>query len=209
MRTLLIAPHLDDEAISCGGLIQAREEVTVLAVHGRKYDYTDASSTELGNELEDFQKSSDILRFTPAFGNFEEGEPYKLGFYGLLEYIEKEIAHGGYSEIIIPSGDDTNQDHRHLNHLMQIVLRPINLGEISRVLEFIALDGVPRVPNHFVPLTQTMVETKLAAVAAYRRESRTGTSPRSPENMIAQMRVWGAMCGHEFAEGYKLKMERE
>lgn len=208
MKTLIISPHLDDESISCGGLIQTRPSVHVAVIHGRKYDYQDASPKDISNELEDFHAASEILHFDPSVSLYEEGEPGRVGYYPLLQVVENLLAAEEFTEVVIPASDDLNQDHRHLHHVMSIALRPVNLGSVTRVLEFIALDGVQRVPNYFVPLTEKLVKNKLKAVAAYRRERRTGTSPRSPKNMVAQMRVWGAMCGHEYAEGYRLKLER-
>jgi LmbE family N-acetylglucosaminyl deacetylase len=211
MKTLIIAPHQDDEAISCGGLIQARLAagwgVSVLSVFSRTYDYGD--DPDDSEEQKDFIQSCRTLGVENQFAiNLREGEPGIVGYYEILRHVEEALRAFGPDEVVIPSAGDLNQDHRHLNHAMQIALRPANLGDVHRVLEFVALDGQIRHPNYFVPLTDAQVQVKLRAVAAYRRESRVEPSPRAPINMLAMMHVWGAACGERYAEGYQLRMSK-
>src|SRR5215213_910872 len=95
MKTLIIAPHMDDEAISCGGLIRKRidegHQVHVLGLYGRKYgrmsdDAQDASDEE---EKKDFERSCSILGVTKAHSFcLDEGEPHQTGYYTVLELIE-------------------------------------------------------------------------------------------------------------------------
>ena len=212
MRLLAVVPHLDDEAISCGGLIQVRVEqgwdVGVLCVYGRMADYENA--TDMAEEEQDFLAAKKLLGFQRHwFHHQQEGEPSQVGYYKVLEVIEKALSYFEPQEVVGPSPEDLNQDHRFLAHVRGIALRPVNLRTVRKHLEFIALDGTVQSPTFFVPLTQAHVDTKLASVAAYRKEARGGTSPRAPENMIAQMRVWGSRCGHAYAEGYRLRFARE
>jgi len=209
MRTLIIAPHIDDESISCGGLIVRRVseagKVWVLVVHGRHYGNLDPNAQDAsdGRELEDFRAAADQLGVDgrPVL-LLEEGEPQHHGFYRLLSHVEHFLKTFQPNEVVIPSADDLNQDHRHLNHVAKIAMRPIALGDVKRVLEFVALDGTARRPNYFVALTRSELNLKLSAINCYRRERRGLPSPRAPENVEAQARVWGAACGAEFAEAY-------
>ena len=65
MRTLVIAPHMDDEAISCGGLIVRRlsegDEVGVLCVYGRVHEYGRYDGAE--EEEKDFFAAKKALGF--------------------------------------------------------------------------------------------------------------------------------------------------
>lgn len=212
MKTLIIAPHWDDEAISCGGLIQQRthqgHEVGVLYVHERNYEYRGPTEEESAEELRDMQAAKRELGYQHVFScEFPEGEPQKVGFYRLLQRIEELLKVYEPDEVVIPGASDLNQDHRHLNHVMKIALRPINLGKVFRVLEFCALDGIVHSPNFFVAMDALQLSTKIRAVAAYRKESRT-RGPRAPHVIGAQAQVWGAMIGVEYAEGFNLILER-
>lgn len=209
---MIIAPHMDDETISCAGLIQARRsagrEVIVVVLHTRAYDYGRKDGWR--QELPDYQAAKEVLDFhmQSAGRPAKEGEPGTTGYYSLLETVEFMLDKWKPTEVVIPAGDDLNQDHRHLNHVCGIALRPINLSRVRRVLEFFALDGIVRQPSYYVPMSQEMLDTKLRALECYKTESRT-EGPRSPVNLTAQARVWGSQCGEEFAEAYRLKYYKD
>ncbi len=217
MRTLVIAPHMDDEAISCGGLIARRVKreqgiVRVLSLHGRNYTHEgkvyDQRASD-ARELEDFRRSAATLGFEGVSETYVEGEPGQVGYYVLLHRIEKELAKFQPHEVVIPSEDDLNQDHQHLSRVCKIVLRPMNLQNVQRVLESVGLDGRLRCPTHFVTLTRSELDVKISAINCYARERREPPSPRAAENVIAQARVWGAASGAQFAEGYTAYLTRE
>ncbi len=216
MRTLLVMPHMDDEVISCGGLIQQRlaqgADVYVLCVYGRVYDF--GREDGAASEALDFLEAKKVLGFHHhQLGTGTEmlrgGEPGQVGFFRPLEIVEEILARLQPDEVVGPSRLDLNQEHRVLSHVLEIALRPVNRGNVDRVLEFHALDGQLRQPNYFLCLTEQQLVVKSLAIERYRRERRTGASPRSVENVMAQARVWGAACGQEFAEAYTLIQGRE
>jgi LmbE family N-acetylglucosaminyl deacetylase len=215
LRTLIFAPHCDDEAISCGGLIQHRinqgYEVHVISVFGRVYDYGRETVDLTANSQEDdFRCACHLLKVKSAVSwNLQEGEPATVGYYKLLERVEKALARIKPVEVVGPCDGDLNQDHRHLHHALSIALRPINLGSVRRRLSFQALDGNVRTANYFIPLSKEMLGVKQKAIASYSREARGNPSPRSPDNVEAMARIWGSACGVDFAEGYRAVFERE
>jgi N-acetylglucosamine malate deacetylase 1 len=205
MKTLVVAPHLDDEAVSCGGLILDRVakggKVHVLALHGRFYGPASSKDQRASDmrEADDFEMSLKVLGCTgrPCF--LTEGEPGNVGFYTPLRYIESALKEFGPDEVVIPGETDLNQDHRHIHHLCGIALRPVNLGAVRRILAFTALDGRPSTPNYFVTMSLVDLDRKLCAINCYRRERREVPSPRAEANVVAQSKVWGAAAGVEYA----------
>lgn len=214
-RTLIFAAHMDDEALSAGGLIQDRVSrgwpVHVVFLSGRVYDYgRESEYMSAEDEKEDCRTSCGILGVTSMNVHLlPEGEPYKMGYYTPLEVIERELAEFRPTEVLVPSLNDLNQDHRHYAEVCQIALRPANLGTVRRILAMQAFDQTLHEPDFFVPMSSAMLTTKLAAVAAYRRERREGNHPRSPRNIEAMHRIWGSKVDVEFAEAYDLLLWKD
>jgi LmbE family N-acetylglucosaminyl deacetylase len=214
MKTLVIAAHADDEAISCGGLIRKRvncgHEVHVAVMFERVYDY--GRQTSAVSQQFDALKAKDILGYKKlhTYG-FVEGEPSITGYYKMLEPIEKLLQSIAPDEVVIHANSDRNQDHKFMHEIMDIALRPANLGGVTRVLEMLALDGGgPRsTPTYFVSLDENEALAKVQAVAAYRKEARLHPHPRSPENVKAFMSMMGSAVGCSAAEGFVLRLEIE
>lgn len=207
MKTLVICAHMDDEAFSCGGLICTRvqqgHEVFVMTLFGRNYGPCESEDAAWKAESEDFQAARAVLGYNQHSNACnDEGEPSRVGYYSLLRAIEKRLRLFAPREVVIPSSEDLNQDHRHLADVCKIALRPANLFPVERVLEARSFDSRVQECSYYVPMSRTVLDVKLAAMACYRREARYGTHVRSPVNAEALHRVFGAKSGHEFAEGY-------
>lgn len=204
---MIIAAHMDDESFSCGGLICTRvqqgADVFVMTLFGRTYGQSLDEKHSWDAESEDFHAARKVL----GYGRFlnvcnDEGEPLRTGYYSLLREIEKTLRDFDPTEVVIPSAEDLNQDHRHLAAVCKIALRPANLHYVRRVLEARSFDSRVQECSYYVPMSRTVLDEKLEAMACYRRESRRMPHVRSPVNAEALHRVFGAKCGSEFAEGY-------
>jgi len=217
MTTLLICPHLDDESLSCGGLIlnrlQAEHTVHLCCIYGRVYDYgRETVHDSVDNERADFLKAVHILgleRSNIISHNVREGEPHRVGYYHVLQLVEQVLAKVCPSEVVIPSGYDMNQDHRFLYDVCKIALRPANLGSVQKIICFMGLDGVIRDANYLVPLSKETMEQKIQAVCCYQREMREGAHPRATTKIKALYETYGAKIGVQYAEPYQSYLIKE
>ena len=209
MNVLIIVPHLDDESLSCGALIQNRlmagDHVHIVVVHTRYYP----EGVEVGDQKKHFVRAIDTLHgrlpgtLSYATHDMVEGEPFAIGYYQVLELLEPIILKG-WDEIVIPGKDDLNQDHRHLYEICRIALRPCNRSRVKRVLVSSAYDGSVPTFTHFEIMTEAQLDTKIAAIRCYEDELRTKPHPRSIENLTAHHAIVGAQCSEDYAEGYNV-----
>jgi LmbE family N-acetylglucosaminyl deacetylase len=213
-RTLIIAAHQDDESLSCAGLILRRiregSHVTVLVLSGRVYNYGATSEEDCMDEQTDhFIRAMKVLKVGDyTCVGLREGEPQINGYYKVLETIERTLRFG-YTEVVVPSATDLNQDHRHYAEVCQIALRSSNLKGVKRILEMQAFDSTAEHCNYYVPLNEHELAIKLKAVAAYTSERRTDNHPRSPRNIRAHHMLAGSKVGVPLAEPYKLLLLNE
>jgi LmbE family N-acetylglucosaminyl deacetylase len=224
MRTLVIVAHADDEALSCGGLIQNRlgvigSKLDVLVVFGRRYPTDTVEKTlqkakeqelALKQSMATLQLQSVCAPCDVMYMKMEEGEPYKHGYYSLLNRIESYVRHPcSYHEIVIPSPSDLNQDHRHLHDICKIALRPVNLAQVQRVLMWHAHDGgTPAGANWFEHMTLEQLETKKNAFLAYKDEWRELPHPRALDNLDAHARQCGSIAYNDYCEPFTLLLQR-
>jgi LmbE family N-acetylglucosaminyl deacetylase len=223
-KTLILAAHPDDETLSCGGLIQNRlaqqGEVHVVSVFGRRYPCSSATpdaawvasmekKSRQGLHFRDAMRVFGIPDSQLGLWSLEEGEPYKHGYYGLLEPIEELLAKYEWDEVVIPSPSDLNQDHRHLHDVCKIALRPANLRSVRQILMWHGHDGgIPASANWFEPLTQQQQINKERATMCYKDESKDPPHPRCLENLYAYARLCGSIAGYELAEPFTLHLRR-
>jgi LmbE family N-acetylglucosaminyl deacetylase len=205
---LVIVAHMDDESISCGGLILDRlargQRVMVRTVFGRKYNYG-VGEQHKAQQLQDHLNALSVLGVTEhGWMLLEEGEPSQQSYYEVLRQLESDLHVCSPREVVVHDPQDRNQDHQWLSKVCQIALRPWAWPSVERILMCQGLDGQTHDANWFVPLTRSMVHRKQEAVAQYAQEARTDPHPRSPQNIGAWMRVHGSMCGHQWAEPYRL-----
>lgn len=214
----MIAAHLDDEVLSTGGLIRKRvcvggpEAVRVLAMCGRKYGQgLDAEMWK--RQMAHATEAQKILGYDElTMYQMEEGEPTKVGYYAMLEKIELALTQFKPDEVVIPGAGDLNQDHRFLNEVCRIALRPANRqvgtqeGPIRRIIESIAHDRLDGAASaHWgVVMTDRMVATVQSAMACYEDEVRQPPHPRSPVNIEARYRFYGSHFGFDFVEPYRM-----
>jgi LmbE family N-acetylglucosaminyl deacetylase len=215
MKTLVIAPHPDDEVLGCGGTIAKHakqgDEVYLCIVTKA---YTPEWSEEfLKNRPKEIEKVNKILGIKKTY--FLDYPTVKLDTFPqkeLNESISKIIAEVKPEIVYIPHKGDINKDHRLVFEASLVATRPIN-HKIKKILSYESLSETewgqpidPFTPNVYVDISD-MIKTKIEAMKAYKGEIKPYPHPRSLEmiNILAKMR--GGVVGLNAAEAFILIRE--
>ena len=130
----------------------------------------------------------------------------------LVDRFEKELNDFQPDLVLIPSGDDYDQDHVATFNTAVAALRPIApvLGKwlVPEVLVYESpkvmwwVDKIPR-PEAFVDITDVL-DRKIEALAAYATQARPSPHVRSTESITALACLRGKEIGVEYAEAFKV-----
>ncbi len=219
MKTLVVAPHPDDEVLGVGGTLLRRKgegvETAWLVVTG--------ISAEFGWTPEQVQsRKIEIEKNTETFGFesvFELGFPTtKLDTIPMGELISKISDCFNFfqpEEIFVPHPSDVHTDHRIVFDAVASCTKWFRYSFIQRILAYETLSetdfslGVakPFNPNFFIDITPHL-KNKIDAMSVYTSELGSFPFPRSNEAIRAQATLRGAQSGFVAAEAFELLRER-
>lgn len=209
---------MDDEVLGCGGTIARhvdegdRVDVCIVCnrAYQRRYD-ADAIAVEKLNA----QCARSALGYSELrFLDFPDERLY-AHFQEVLEAVEQVVAEAKPAVVYVCHHGDLHQDHRAVAHAVNIALRAGAAPFVRRVLAYEVPSGTEQVfastadtfvPNVFVDIASGL-ERKLAAMAAYERESREFPHPRSRRMLEARALFRGSQCGYAAAEAFMLLRE--
>jgi len=212
-KVLVIAPHMDDEVLGCGGTIgkhvNNRDAIHVIIVANRVYGHKyDAKKNE--NERSHVLKAKSILGYEDiTFLDFPD-EQLDGMVQNIIIPLEKHMNKLKPDTVYVPFRGDNNQDHRAIYDAVRVVIRPgatpfiknVYMYEISSSTEQSPpLLGNAFVPNYYVDISDFM-DDKLKALSCYKTEVRKYPHPRSLEavKILAQKR--GVEIGFKYAEAF-------
>lgn len=211
MRILIVAPHADDEALGCGGLIARRRaeghdvEVVVATLGDvRRGDAIKSSAATRQAEMVEAASILGIATPTVMYPGLENRLD-TLPLLDLIGRIDALVGDGRYDQVLAPYPSH-HQDHRRVFEACHAALRERGTGrpslyalyEYSQIVH--AVDTVPA-GRLYVDITEHMAK-KRAAVSAYRSQIGAAPHPLSTEAMEALARQRGFECGKAFAELY-------
>lgn len=222
MRTLVIAPHPDDELLGCGGTLLRRQ------AEGGTIGWLLMSSITEGagwsrEQIE--QRATEIERVREGLGVVPD-HLYTLGFpTAELDMVSMSALVGRISEVfktfqpeevLLPYPGDVHSDHRITFEAASACTKWFRYPSVKRVLSYETLSetdfGIdPRDsgfrPNVFLD-TSDFLEGKLALMRVYASEMGDFPFPRSEDALRALAKVRGAQAGFESAEAFMLLVER-
>ena len=215
MKTLVIAPHPDDELLGCGGTLLRRRAdggtvgwvimTGLLPAEGWSAERIAERDAEietvraaLGGEADDL----DTLNYpTTRLDTIPMGE--------LVQRLSGVFQHFQPEEVLLPHRYDIHTDHRITFDAAAACTKWFRYPSVRRVLTYETLSetdfsldpaGAFR-PNLFVDITDHLA-TKLHLLQTYASELAPAPFPRSLENLRALAILRGAQAGCGAAEGF-------
>lgn len=215
MNVLVIAPHMDDEVLGCGGTIarhvRSKDNLFVCFVAHRIYNH---QFDKEKNEIEK-QHAIDAQR---ALGYkdlafFELGdERLDASVQDIIIPLEKYVDKIKPNIVYIPFNGDNNQDHRAVFDACRVVLRPSATPLIERVYIYEVPSSTEQspplpeyafLPNYYVDITEYF-DKKITAFKCYKTEKRGYPHPRSEEALKVLAQKRGTEIGFKLAEAFMI-----
>ena len=218
MNVLIVAPHMDDETLGCGGAIarhvDAGDTVHVCVVCNRAYDHA-YDPAAIDAEKRSAEEARLVLGYHALRFLDLPDEKLYAHLQATITAIEQVVADIQPEIVYASFGGDLHQDHRTVAHAVSIVLRATAAPSVRRALAFevpsgtdqaLPGDGATFTPTVFVDITDQLGR-KIDAMRAYSREMREFPHPRSLDMLTAKARSRGAQAGLAAAEAFVLLRE--
>lgn len=219
MKTIVIAPHPDDEVLGVGGTLLRRK------AEGDKVAWLIVTtiSVELGwNEQKVEQRADEIKRVKELFGfdevftlNFPTTQLDRIPISDLVAGISNVFNLFEPEEVFVPHPSDVHTDHRIVFDAVASCTKWFRYPSVKRVLAYETLSetdfglGTEQGfrPNVFVNI-EPFLNDKLRAMDIYTSEVGVFPFPRSKEAISALAALRGAASGFKAAEAFELLRER-
>lgn len=219
LKVLIIAPHLDDEVLGCGGAIRrhvtAGDTVQVCfvahRVYGHKYD-----AARMAVELDHAEKVRNQLGYK-AFELLDlPDERLDNCLQEIIIPLEGYVQNFKPQIVYSPFIGDNNQDHQAVARAVQVVLRPSAVPYVQRWLVYETPSSTEQAPaagqatsfspSFYLDIANVM-DAKIDALQHYETEARAYPHPRSLEGLRALAMKRGMEAGLALAEAFMLMRE--
>lgn len=222
MRTLVIAPHADDESLGCGGtLLRRRSEGSAVGwlLVTEPRDPVRWPSEYL------HQREQAIERTREALG-VDSQELFQLGVPAagvtiyprdvLLASIREVVDRFEPTDVLIPHAGDAHSDHRAVHEAAFSAVKWFRAPSVRRVMSYEVVSetdfGPPNHasfrPNVFVDISDYL-EAKIRLLDSYAEEMGEHPFPRSQQSVVALATLRGAHSGSRAAEAFELVWQAE
>jgi LmbE family N-acetylglucosaminyl deacetylase len=200
IKNLVIAPHVDDEILGCGGILNSSFFVYFCGVDESRIR-KDKDRTSTDQRFSELKKVSDFLGF-----KYECNESSKVNHYVEQDFIDifEDLINRIKPEKIFLPHPGYNQDHRTIFNAAMIALRPHDKNFfVKKVLVYEAAHDVIWNPkkinlNYFVPID---IERKIKAYELYASQVRSMRSSQLLRDIAA---VRGASSNCKYAEAFEI-----
>lgn len=191
---LVIAPHVDDDVIGCGGILDENATVYYCGVdefHGVSYD----------ERIQEAKNVRDLTNHTLLSPGSQKVNSYR--FHEIKDVLESLVNMYEPEEILLP-WPSYNQDHQTVYDAAMVALRPHDRNFfVKKVLLYEEPDCFWQPRSSFIPnlYRGIDIERKLLLYSMMASQVR---GHRAPEHLRSLAVVRGAACGMETAEAFHI-----
>jgi LmbE family N-acetylglucosaminyl deacetylase len=207
MKSLILAPHVDDEVLGCGGILDKHCFVYYCGVDesewNRKNRIVDRKHRPpVSQRIIELRKTAKLLGFRYEYNLNTVVNTYAV--HDFINIFERLINKQKPDKMYIPSPTGYNQDHKAVFDAAFIALRPHDKNYfVKKVLIYENICDVTWSTkylnlNYFVPID---VNRK---IAAYRLQKSQVRAHRSPEMIHRIAKLRGDMSNCKYAEAFQI-----
>jgi LmbE family N-acetylglucosaminyl deacetylase len=219
MRTIIVAPHPDDETLGAGGtLLRRKSEGAILAwvIMTSISDDTGCSEERVKQRAEEIKIISEHYNFDEVYSfNFQTTQLDAIPMGKLVSAVSGVFEIFKPNEVFMPHFADVHSDHRIVFDVVSACTKWFRYPSIKRVLSYETLSETDFNlkknqafrPNVFVDI-EHFLNGKLQALDIYASEIGDFPFPRSHEAVRALSMFRGSSSGFKFAEAFELLLER-
>tara|TARA_X000000950_G_C13804326_1_gene614938 strand:- start:590 stop:1267 length:678 start_codon:yes stop_codon:yes gene_type:complete len=213
---LIVAPHIDDETLGCGGTIlklkKKNKKISMILV-SEANGYTEDKKILKKKErqvqqVKKFYRFDNFIRF-----DYPSSQIYKIDEKELINKFDRAIKKIKPDTIIMPFVNDVHSDHRIISKVLQSCIKIFRKKYIKTVLfcEIISetdhsilscINGNFN-PNLFINITSEF-KKKIEIFKNFTTENGKHPFPRSVDSLTSLSKYRGSQCGHTYAEGFMI-----
>lgn len=220
MKTLVVAPHPDDELLGCGGALLVRRSnadivgwllmTTITEAGGWSQERIDQRAIEIERVREGLGIAPHHLY---ALG-LPTAELDQIPMSTLVARVSDVFRDFQPEEVLLPHPGDVHSDHRITFEVGAACTKWFRYPSIKRVLTYETLSetdaGIDPQrtfhPNVFVDIS-SYLDRKIELMKVYTSEMGDFPFPRSDEALFALAKIRGAQAGFNAAEAFSLLRE--
>lgn len=220
MKSLVIAPHPDDEILGCGGTLLRRKaegaELGWLIVTGISEE-TGWPSERVKQRESEIERVADLVGFDQVFNlRLPAAQLDKIPIGDLIGQFSGVFNTFKPAEVFLPHRADVHTDHRLVFDAAAACTKWFRYPHVQRVLAYETLSETEFsldtdavfCPNYFVDIG-SYLDRKLEIMAVYKSELGAFPFPRSVETIRALATMRGGASGFLAAEAFQLLRERQ
>ena len=219
MKTIVVAPHPDDETLGVGGtLLRKKSEGSSIA-----WVIVSNMTEESGYSIEQANQREDEINQVAKFYEFDD--VYRLNFptanldivpmSDLVSAVSDAFKAFQPEEVFVPHPADVHTDHRVVFDAVATCVKWFRYPSVKRVLAYETLSetdfglGTNQAfrPNTFIDI-ENFLSKKLQAMDIFASEVNDFPFPRSHETIRALAKLRGSASGFKAAEAFELLRER-